>query len=643
MVYKPLARKLLSMLLPLTIIFLTRAVTAQTPHHTPTQTTEQPQLPINIPVLRMQYYPRDPVNPDYLDDIETGWTNILVSNMESATDSMVAANITTSGQATRFRGHLNPAAPQYLQFSVIDSLTYYEAMPRGYQLSSHIPEGEDSVTIRLPNGDEERITQASYRPHYNQILTDINICDYVDAQGVKEVWMYGYHSDFIVPDESKMSSRYGDVSNAWPKDEQIPAEFRLPRCDNSFVIYNFTYQPGGALAYANTVHNRMHQIENAVAFAEGFGWPPNEAVVEGTIFWDDFSVYGNRGSLPGYRASCGNSHSPPNTFDGYDYNDPAVVENNCETWHIEDYLTTYVDQDCSTWGCTDIGFYTWFMHNIPGYNNQITQGDCTMRNWWDAMVDFNAFIDAGYGLMTCPTSQNGPWLAVSFDDSSFTGDDGEVGTANGVTFVDGHNGSSASEQAVLINDMDTLTYETQDNIDLPQGSIEFWLKPTWAGNDNNNYVLFEIGDSWFNRMRIMKDGANNFRFMVWSNDAEYDAAHNIGDWTADSWHKVRVEWDETNLKLYLDDSLEDTQPEIALPTALAPTMYIGSTYTGSQQANAVIDDFVINGPLTDVPTSIAFSESTTTAETVDSLNLVTVALAFMIVSTLIIFKLRKPN
>lgn len=328
-----------------------------------------------VPVLILAYYPPDPSNPTYLDPVETGWSSTLITDMQTATQGMIEAGQALINDATRYHGYKDPRAPQYLEYYTYEKIEYFYPMPRGYHLGG-----------------------TQYRPHYNQILNNIDICDYVDNHNVKEVWIYGYHASIIVPDESKMSSRYGDVSNAHPKDEYIPEEYRLPRCTNSYVMYNFTYQPGGALAIGNNIHNRMHQIENVIFFAEDLGYPPNDSNVIGSLFWDDFSVYVNRASLPGYRASCGNTHSPPNTTEEYDYDSTQYRENNCETWHPDDSLTTYVTANCTQWGCTDVGFYKWFMQNLPGYNNGIVHDGRQMRNWWEAMYDFNGFIDGGRSL-----------------------------------------------------------------------------------------------------------------------------------------------------------------------------------------------------------------------------------------------------
>jgi hypothetical protein len=330
---------------------------------------------VQVPVLVLAYFPPDPDHPLYLDPLETGWSDTLITDMQKATQGMIAAGQELISDATRYHGYKVAAAPRYFSYYTYNKIEYRYAMPRGYSLG-----------------------EGKYRPHYNQILSAINICDYVDAHGVKEVWIYGYHAAIIVPDESKMSSKYGDVSNAYPKDEYIPAEYRLPRCTNSYVMYNFTYQPGGGNAIGNNIHNRMHQLENVVFYAENHGYPPSNENVIGTLFWDDFSVYGNRASLSGYRASCGNTHSPPNTTLGYVYDATTYAENNCETWNPNDSQTTYVMANCTQWGCTDVGFYRWFMQNIPGYNNGIVFNGKQMRNWWEAMYDFNKFIDSGRSL-----------------------------------------------------------------------------------------------------------------------------------------------------------------------------------------------------------------------------------------------------
>jgi hypothetical protein len=173
-------------------------------------------------------------------------------------------------------------------------------------------------------------------------------------------------------------------------------------------------------------------------------------------------------------------------------------------------------------------------------------------------------------------------------EGSFDGADGEQGYDRGLSFVSGHTG-----QAALFNNEDTLSYLTDSNIYPQQGAVQFWLKPLWNGDDNQSYVFFEIGDSWFNRFRITKDGANNFRFMVWSSEVEYDVACNVSNWEANDWHQVRATWQSDSLSLYLDGVLCDTQTFVVMPASLSSQFFVGSSASQDMQAQSAIDEFAI--------------------------------------------------
>jgi len=179
-------------------------------------------------------------------------------------------------------------------------------------------------------------------------------------------------------------------------------------------------------------------------------------------------------------------------------------------------------------------------------------------------------------------------LVLHFD-GSYSGEDGELGFESGLSFVPGRRG-----KGVLIDQEDSLYYPIEDNINQDRGALEFWLKPTWEGDDGGSYVFFEVGDEWFNRMRIIKDGANNFRFMVWSSEVEYDAACSVAEWSANEWHHVRAVWEDGNIFLYLDGENCDTQTFVVMPESLSSRLFIGSSSKRDLQAQAVIDEFSIS-------------------------------------------------
>jgi hypothetical protein len=47
---------------------------------------------------------------------------------------------------------------------------------------------------------------------------------------------------------------------------------------------------------------------------------------------------------------------------------------------------------------------------------------------------------------------------------------------------------------------------------LEEGTIDFWIKPSWNGNDNLNHTILSFGYS--GGILIAKDGANNPRMML---------------------------------------------------------------------------------------------------------------------------------
>jgi uncharacterized repeat protein (TIGR01451 family) len=202
---------------------------------------------------------------------------------------------------------------------------------------------------------------------------------------------------------------------------------------------------------------------------------------------------------------------------------------------------------------------------------------------------------AGVAVWGQPCSIEGPYsidthtlLLLPFD-NSYNGAQGETGSAKGISFTSGK-----YTQAVTINSTDTLTYATTGNLNRTQGAIEFWIRPSWNGGDNQSYTFFEVGSGWFNRMRIMKDGANNLRFMVWDSATEYGVAHNIADWQAGEWHHIAATWIGTNIALYIDGEQLASSNTAHLPDTLANTIYVGSSLWLDQQANADFDELRIS-------------------------------------------------
>ena len=129
---------------------------------------------------------------------------------------------------------------------------------------------------------------------------------------------------------------------------------------------------------------------------------------------------------------------------------------------------------------------------------------------------------------------------------------------------------------------------------MAEGTVEFWLKPDWDGDDEESYTFFEMGYDWFNRMRIMKDGANNLRIMVWDDDTEYGVAYNIGDWLAGEWHHIAATWQDDTIALYVDGVQVGTSEGVTMPSSMVDALFVGSAALDPQYAQGVIDEFRIS-------------------------------------------------
>ncbi|MBI4130784.1 hypothetical protein HY468_05685 [Candidatus Roizmanbacteria bacterium] len=310
----------------------------------------------NIPVLELRYFPL--VN-GRLDPNKTGM-NLTYNEIKSKVDRMRDEASVVLREGSRYHGYKTPTAVPSLDYTVVETKEFLVPVPRS---NNQIP-----------------WNPGWYRPDYYQILSDLNICDYVENRGIKQVWMWGYHWGDIEPAESNMAGPYGDISNS----EKIPD---MPVCSKTYVLYNYNY----ARETPEAVHDHMHQFEVVLGY------------MDYTLFWANFvRPYGS----PTQVNACGWTHIAPNTTVSGDYYSSTSLQTDCEDWR-PDRTGTVQTANCTLWGCTEIGFYQWWMQNHPGKNNGLTYQGKLLRNWWDATYDIDEFLRIGRSLVvpdpTTPT------------------------------------------------------------------------------------------------------------------------------------------------------------------------------------------------------------------------------------------------
>lgn len=215
------------------------------------------------------------------------------------------------------------------------------------------------------------------RPLYTQILNRENICDYVNNNGVNEVWMWAYQgptypgssAPYLSISESKMSGPFGDISNSYRGND-------MPICNHTYRLYTFNYSRGTAEA----MHSWGHQIESEMNAVDNNLW---------SIFQGPHNARNNN-----LTARCGDVHSPPNASGDYNYSNTSVWNSDCLDWNPSTLGTTS-PISCTTWGCDGAGsdahlnYLIWVFQNMPGMNNTKTYNNHQLRNWWDVHGDFD--------------------------------------------------------------------------------------------------------------------------------------------------------------------------------------------------------------------------------------------------------------
>lgn len=193
--------------------------------------------------------------------------------------------------------------------------------------------------------------------HLNE-LKNIDICEYIDNKGVKEVWIWMYHNAlsldenryYVSPTESNMASSYGDISNSYRIDD-------LPICKNTYTVYEYNYTRGAGEA----LENHTHQIEALLEHYENESW--------NNFIGGDSEPFG-----------CGWTHCPPNVMSdcinhNYDWRNETIVASYCGGENININCHTWSGDNCNDYDGEK--FKVWWMQNIS-------------KEWWRYIADFDS-------------------------------------------------------------------------------------------------------------------------------------------------------------------------------------------------------------------------------------------------------------
>lgn len=258
-------------------------------------------------------------------------------------------------EGSRFRGYKDKNAKPSLDYEILKTFEFKEPTPK----------------IKKGNG---------YMPDYNEIMKKIDGKFWVEEQGVKEVWIFSYHTDAIGLWESNMSSPYGDISNS----DRDPND--LPVYKTTYTVYTYNYGRGPSEA----MENHIHQIEHVLNWIDGRDRTPKEDWAN-LLFWGKFvgsdishKMIPTKDGI--YR--CGWAHYPPNAEGDYDWRNPRKVMSDIEDWKPEG-TGKAKEISSDVWDKDSYKWFIYWMQAIPGMNNGLTYKGKPLTNWWIFIGDFD--------------------------------------------------------------------------------------------------------------------------------------------------------------------------------------------------------------------------------------------------------------
>jgi hypothetical protein len=343
----------------------------------------QPEMYRDLPVIVIQYFPELASRPGYVDHNIAGPSleGQTIEQLRNRVNDFTAQILTDLTMSTKWQGYNQPMRQPSL---------HYIQHGNTYEYIAPIPRSDVIL-------NQEHHT---YRPNYRKMLDDINICNLVDNQGVKQVWVWGYHHGEIEPVESNMSmgrlskdffthGTYGDISNSERTDD-------LPQCEHTYILSNYNYTRG----VGEALEDHGHHMEAVMNWLDGRDMLPAEKWPE-LLFWGKF--VGSDISHKVINPGCGWIHTPPNGVEEYGWYRTEAVSSDCLDWNPQ-RTGTKTNISCSTWtggSCPIDGgreYKIWWFQNIPGAENPHVFAGRKLRNWWDAIYDLDGLLREGGGL-----------------------------------------------------------------------------------------------------------------------------------------------------------------------------------------------------------------------------------------------------
>lgn len=310
-----------------------------------------------VGILSLAYIPLDKNKLDLsaIDNSDGKFTNATPDDIKNNVDKLNTLLAGYLQDGTKFHYYERNWGDPAVNYNFYKKITKFQTVP----FTSELYPGKPDVWLL----------------DYNVILGDVAVCDMVDSEMINEVWIWTYPNKHVKGWTSNMSGPYGDISNS----DKLP--YDMPKCKYTYTVYVYDYSKDVSVALLQ----HLQQFETLFS------------KLNLDLFWYKYVGYfanskweGNLGNpliLDGKRR-CGSSNFPPNATDFNQWDNHEYIPTDCPNWDPNG-KALWDGWNCEVWGCTQTGYYVFWMQNIPGPDNNLNYNGAKLRNWWDFISDFD--------------------------------------------------------------------------------------------------------------------------------------------------------------------------------------------------------------------------------------------------------------
>jgi len=145
----------------------------------------------------------------------------------------------------------------------------------------------------------------------------------------------------------------------------------------------------------------------------------------------------------------------------------------------------------------------------------------------------------------------------------------------------------------------SLFFEAGEILQGSEGTVAFWMRPGWAGNDSVEHVLFDAAESsGRNRLRFSKSRENRLVLSLYDGDAQLLqlVSASTVSFPADVWLHLAFSYGSGTLRMYLDGQQVTASTVGTGSGEMMPTperFYLGTDFQGRLAGRVAFADLVV--------------------------------------------------